>query len=297
MISLKTDVSVIIVSYNTKELLTECLNSISEFTKDVNYEVLVIDNGSKDGTLEILKNEYSHIKLVENSNNIGFGRACNIGIEKALGEYVFLLNSDTKLTNNAVYYFYNYFLMNNGNNCIGALGSILLDNDLNPTHSVGYFPKIINLTKFLQKENIIEKEMFTSGNSNHYEVEYITGANLFIKKDVIISLGKFDSDFFMYYEETDLQKRMQRLNLKRIVINGPKIIHHQGKSFRGNMIQKKKLMKYRSMFLYHRKNSNLISYILLLLFYHFFYFPLLILKKPLKKESYLLLSLLIKNKN
>jgi GT2 family glycosyltransferase len=293
---MKKNVSVIIVSYNTKELLSECLNSICEFTEDVNYEIIVIDNGSTDGTLEIIKRDYSHINLIENLDNIGFGRACNLGIEKASGEYVFLLNSDTKLTNNALYFFYSFFLKHNINNCIGALGSILLDSDLNPIHSFGNFPGIIRFPKFTLPNCSLEKELFFSSDWNEYEVEYITGANLFIKRDVIISLGKFDPDYFMYFEETDLQKRMQKLNLKRIVINGPKIIHLQGKSFKGDLINRKKLIKLKSMFLYHKKNSKVYEYFLLLLFYHLIYFPMIILRKPMKRESYLFFGLLFNNK-
>ncbi len=101
------DVSIIIVSYNTCDILSACLNSIKEQTKEISYEVIVVDNDSKDNTKLMIENNYQWVKIIKSSVNLGFGRANNLGVSYARGKYLFFLNSDTVLINNAVYYFSN----------------------------------------------------------------------------------------------------------------------------------------------------------------------------------------------
>ena len=102
------DVSVIIVNYNTKELTRNCLKSVFEKTKGVNFEVIVSDNGSTDGSIEMIKSEFPEVILIENNANLGFGAANNRALKIARGKYVFYLNSDTLLLNNAVKIFFDY---------------------------------------------------------------------------------------------------------------------------------------------------------------------------------------------
>ena len=291
------DVSVIIVSYNTKKLITECLNSIIKHSKIVKYEILVIDNASSDNSIDSIKQNFSQVRVFENSTNIGFGRACNIGIQNSYGKYVLFLNSDTIILNDVLNYFYIFMESYNLKNDIGALGSILLDNNLCPIHSYDKFPDFFqHIKKFFLPRNEEIKQYHSKG-FNFFEVEYITGANLFIKKDTILELNGFDSDFFMYYEETDLQKRMSKKKLRRIIIEEPKIIHLQGKSFNNkNIINQKRLMQYNSMFLYFKKNTNLIQYLLIRISYLFFKFPLILLSNPFNRETTKLLKIFLFNK-
>ena len=121
------DVSIIIVNYNTKQLLKDCLNSIYEHTENISFEVIVSDNGSKDGSIEMLKAEFPQVILIENNANLGFGKANNKGLAIAKGKYIFYLNSDTILLNNAVKLFFDYFEENGKKENIGALGCNLLD--------------------------------------------------------------------------------------------------------------------------------------------------------------------------
>ena len=102
------DVSIIIVNYNTKQLLADCLKSIYEQTNNIDFEVIVSDNGSVDGSIEMLKRDFSQVILIENNANLGFGAANNRGLEVAKGKYIFYLNSDTVLLNNAVKIFFDY---------------------------------------------------------------------------------------------------------------------------------------------------------------------------------------------
>ena len=99
---MKIDVSVIIVNYNTKDLLRDCINSVIEQTKNISFEIIVSDNGSSDGSIEMLKAEFPKVIILNNKENLGFGKANNRGAEISNGKYLFLLNSDTVLLNNAI---------------------------------------------------------------------------------------------------------------------------------------------------------------------------------------------------
>lgn len=103
------DVSVIIVNYNTLDLTRNCLKSIYEQTKDINFEVIVSDNGSVDGSIEMIRQDFPQVVLIENNANLGFGAANNRGLKIARGKYILYLNSDTLLQNNVVKIFYDYW--------------------------------------------------------------------------------------------------------------------------------------------------------------------------------------------
>ena len=140
-------VSIIIVNYNTKELIKNCINSIYKYTQDIQYEIIVSDNGSTDGSIEMLKSEFPNVILIENNANLGFGTANNRGLKIAKGKYIFYLNSDTVLLNNAVKIFYDYWENSSDKENIGALGCNLLDENFNIIHS---FENFINAKKLLK---------------------------------------------------------------------------------------------------------------------------------------------------
>ena len=119
-------VSIIIVNYNTKDFLKNCLDSIYKHTTDIKYEIIVSDNGSTDGSLEMLSADYPKVRVVVNGKNLGFGAANNRALDVAKGKYIFYLNSDTLLLNNAVKLFYDYFEAHENEN-LGAIGANLLD--------------------------------------------------------------------------------------------------------------------------------------------------------------------------
>lgn len=236
----KYKVSIIIVSFNTLELTKQCLKSVYEQTKDISFEVIVIDNGSLDGSVEMIKQQFPYVILIQNNDNLGFGKANNIGLTKAKGEYIFYLNSDTILLNNAVKIFYDYWKNNSG---ICALGCILQDNNGGIIHSGANFPTykdlckyysrrlFINYAKSLAKFVGIAKKLKTikqkKGRKPDFiragEIDYVTGADLFLKND---ENAYFDEGFFLYYEETDLQLRLKKATGKKcILLDEPKIVH------------------------------------------------------------------------
>jgi GT2 family glycosyltransferase len=275
------DVSIIIVNYNTKDLLVDCINSIYQQTKDVVFEIIVVDNSSTDGSEKIIKEKFPKTVFLQSGGNIGFGKANNLGVEKAIGEYVFLLNSDTILLNNAVLCFFN-FSKSNKNLNVGCLGTVLLDEDRNSIHSSGSFPskrriifEVLNnyLNNFFRSP--FKKERREFGKSNYFEVDYITGADLFLSRKLFRDLKGFDPMFFMYYEETDLQKQISKLGMKRLLIKGAEIIHLEGGSNKAQSFSaKRRIMISVSLFKYLKKNSFILNYYIFRLIFFIIRLPI-----------------------
>jgi len=242
------DVSIIIVNYNTCEITKNCLTSIYEKTKEINFEIIVSDNGSKDGSIEMIRTGFPEVSLIENNANLGFGTANNRALAVAKGKYVFYLNSDTILLNNAVKIFFDHWENAVDKDTIGALGANLLDTQGHIIHSYGGFPDIDSVMKDTIKAlygtskltllNVLFRKQISSYNQNSSkkkilgEVDSIIGADLFLKND---EHAYFDEHYFMYCEETDLQYRLARQGKKRLLIDGPEIIHLNGASSKKEM--------------------------------------------------------------
>ena len=237
------DVSVIIVNYNTCEITKNCLKSVFEQTTCIEFEVIVSDNGSKDGSIEMIRTDFPQVILIENNANLGFGTANNRALAVAKGKYVFYLNSDTLLLNNAVKIFFDYWENAGEKETLGALGANLLDMDGHIIHSHGTFPQIDSVvadtvralygTYKLLALNILLKKRIPLCHSEQRtnkllgEVDDVVGADLFLKND---EYAYFDEQYFMYCEETDLQYRLMQHGKKRLLIDGPEIIHLYGAS-------------------------------------------------------------------
>lgn len=237
------DVSVIIVNYNTCKITKNCLKSVFEQTTGIEFEVIISDNGSKDGSIEMIRTDFPQVVLIENNANLGFGTANNRALAVAKGKYVFYLNSDTLLLNNAVKIFFDYWENAPENETLGALGANLLDANGHIIHSHGAFPKINSIiadtvralygTYKLSLFNAIKKKPIPLCNQKQFsekrlgDVDYVTGADLFVKND---KYAYFDERYFMYCEEMDLQYRLMQHSKKRLLIDRPEIIHLEGAS-------------------------------------------------------------------
>lgn len=262
------DVSIIIVNYNTKQLTEACLNSIKEKTDGITYEIILVDNASTDGSVDFFK-QRNDICFISQQKNLGFGKANNLGIKYASGKYVFLLNSDTYLYNNAIKMFFDYCERNQDKH-IGAVGCLLKDANLQRTHSFANFPKIRKvlfariispLFKICGKTyNTLDKNFLIK--DHPFKVDYVTGADLFIKKSLIEEYGAFDPDFFMYFEETEMQYRLTKAGYNSYILPTPGIVHLEGGSIKKTKKNvKKMLMEQRSQFLYFKKTASQFSYI------------------------------------
>lgn len=258
------DVSVIIVNYNTKNITKQCINSIVEHTRDINYEIILVDNASSDGSQALFRLD-NRVVFIESDTNLGFGKANNLAYKQARGEYVFLLNSDTILLNNAIKIFFNeHSKMPADVACLGALlraeDGITINNSYSTFPSIQFtFKQLKSIyNKFLQIKPVADDEYLNLP----FEVDYVIGADLFIKDSVVRQHGLFDPDFFMYFEESEMQYRYSLSGFKSVIIKGPEIIHLEGASTlqQKKYSAKERLMFFKSMFLYMRKRYNIFYY-------------------------------------
>jgi len=230
------DVSIIIVSFNIKNLLKNCLTSIFNITKEIEYEVIVVDNTSIDGTLEMIESDFPDVILVRNKTNKGFGIANNEGVKISHGRNIFFLNPDTILLNNAVKELSDY-LDRNPN--VGAVGGNLFNSDLKPAHSFKrYFPSIFwevnELFCGFPEKLLYGRSVQFNYTNNPVDVAFLTGADLMIPRRVFDLAGGFDKRFFMYFEESDFEKRIAKLKYKRVCVPTSKIIHLEGGSIKND---------------------------------------------------------------
>jgi GT2 family glycosyltransferase len=268
------DVSVIIINYNTKGLTEDCIKSVQRHTTKVNYEIILVDNGSSDGSETYFLN-YPEIKFIKSEKNIGFGKANNLGYKYSTAKFIFLLNSDTLLLNNAVKLFCD--AMEALPIDIACLGCNLIDKDLQPTNSYGDFPTFKSILKTLK--SIYLSKIFNGINGNKTNtdiykvddlskskfVDYIIGADLFIRRDVIEKMKLFDPEFFMYFEESEMQFRYSKNGYKSLIIDGPKIIHLECSLDQGKTIKYKTSQRYlffEGMFTYLKKRYPFFLYII-----------------------------------
>lgn len=253
------DVSIIFVNYNTTKLLKECLDSVKKQTIGVNYEVIIVDNDSNTENKEGLKELSSEYMVVLSNENLGFGRANNLGATYASGKYLFLLNTDTVLVNNAIKILFDY--IESDPEC-GVVGGNMLDISNNLTYS---YSKFLPSIKTMIRDEILPSrfsyyrkiENFTYNKTNSpIEVGFIIGAAFMISKELFDKVGGFDKDFFMYCEETELCARIKKAGYKMINVPQAKIIHYEGASIPSNGAFNAKqysLKCGRSQFLYFKK--------------------------------------------
>jgi len=254
----KPEISIIFVNYNSTELLLNSIRSISELVHDTNYEIIIVDNASPDNGAERLKKELSDTAtIITSKDNLGFGGANNLAIKMAKGKYLFFLNPDTILINNAIGILYKYF--ENAPSDVGALGASLYDKEGLPNRSAGTFPTPSYLLKVYlgcaHDSKILVK-------SDSVPVDFISGAALMIRKTVLDEVGIFDTQFFMYCEETDLQKRISDAGYSRLIVPQAQITHLDGGSYNknNNRSARRRIEQDRSYCLYIKKHFSYPKY-------------------------------------
>jgi GT2 family glycosyltransferase len=260
------NVSIIIVSYNTKALLKQCLISVFEETHDINFEVIVVDNISHDGSQQMIRDEFPNVLLIESPENLGFGRANNLGAKYAQGKYLFLLNPDTIVLNNAVKILAD-FLDNNPE--AGICGGNVFKENKKPSFSYEMLlPSILwELNKFLPYKliRLLQLLHWRNSNFNHTgqtkEVGYIVGADLMINRNLFNQLNGFDPDFFLYYEETELTFRVRKAGYKIFSVPQAEIIHLDGQTFSGDW-QKRNKISMDGRKIYYLKTHNRVTIVI-----------------------------------
>ena len=269
------NVSVIIVNYNTKELTLNCINSIYEQTKDVLFEVILVDNNSSDGSIEVITKKFPNVICIKNDSNLGFGKANNIGVSRAKGKYIFLLNSDTVLKNNTIKLFFDFHERNSESMITGGY---LRDENENFMISYSSFTKpLVGLLRLayinfpaLQnlRMKLLPNKTQTIPHTEIISVDFVTGADLFMKKTDFDSLYGFDENFFMYYEDEDLCYRAKNHGIICKILPEPNIIHLETRS----PVQSdfKILIREKSFFYFMRKKYSCFAIFWIKLIYFWF---------------------------
>lgn len=235
---MKPTLSIITISYNTKQIMLDCLESIIKYTKGITYEVIVIDNNSKDGSVDSLKQfckKFPVVKLVDAKENLGFGRGNNLGVEKSNGEYLLFLNSDTLLFDNALKESVDILREHPET---GAYSCRLLNADRSFQPSGGHFPTFGNVFAWqlfiddlpFVGELIPSFHPKQSQYERNIKMDWVTGAFMMIKRDLFDKVGGFDKNIFMYTEEMELSYRLAKLGHPTFYTNSPAIIHLGGAS-------------------------------------------------------------------
>lgn len=254
------ELSVIIVNWNTKKLLEDCLSSIFKHTKEIQFEVIVVDNGSEDGSARMVEKKFPKVLLVPNKENLGFTKANNQGIKIAKGEYVLLLNSDTYLIENSP-----KKLVDRAKSMdsFGALGPMLLNEDRTIQQSVGFFPHLPQAFWWMSfiddlpfgtilKPYHVDHDSFYK---NDHEVDWVTGAAILVPKKVIEQIGGLDEDIFMYGEDVDWCWRIKEANFKVFYSPATKIVHI-GRGSTGKITKNAIIGEYKGIVYFYQKHKS-----------------------------------------
>ena len=255
------DLSIIIVTWNTKDLLQKCLDSIYKTIHDITFEVIVIDNASEDDTVVMLRGNFPHITLLKNSQNLGFGAANNQGLQIMRGRYALLLNSDTVLTIHAVEELFAF--METHPESAMACGQ-LLNSDGSKQNSIASFPSLLTLMTNMPLLEYLFPKRYPSKRYNYekpIEVDSGIGACLLVRKKAIDEVGMFDERYFFFFEETDCAYQMKKAGWKIFHIPTAFIYHFQGQSIGRNV--RSRIEFYRSRYLFFRKWHRHAYYLLI----------------------------------
>ena len=223
-------VEVIIVSYNTRELLKNCLTSVLTncAQSKIPYGVTVIDNASNDGSLEMMRKEFPQVKLITNDSNIGFAKANNQGIASSVADYFFLLNSDTILCSDVISGLLHH--LDSHSNVAMAGCKLLLPDGTHQVGDAGYRPSLLSFISFaffLSKLFPVRSKGFylnINSNADYMPVDWVSGAALFVRRSFVQEAGPMTEKFFMYAEDTEWGIRARNSGwevhyLPRITIN------------------------------------------------------------------------------
>jgi O-antigen biosynthesis protein len=251
--------SVVIVNYNVKYFLEQCLHSVRRASENLQTEVFVVDNNSVDGSVKMVLERFPEVILLENKENTGFSKANNQAINLSTGEYVLLLNPDTVVESDT---FSKVLQFMDAHPDAGGLGVKMIDGKGNflpeskrglPTPSVAFF-KIFGLSKFFPKSRVFGKyHMGYLDKDEANPVEILSGAFMLLRKSVLDKIGLLDETFFMYGEDIDLSYRILKAGFQNYYYPETRIIHYKGESTKKGSINYVVLF-YNAMIIFTRKH-------------------------------------------
>ena len=234
------DLSLIIVSFQVRELLSRCLVSLERAAQDVPLEIIVVDNASTDGSVEMLRADFPHVHNIANSENVGFSKANNQGLKIARGRYWMLLNPDTEIPLDAPNPFRLLVELMDTHPRAGACGASLFYPDGTRQHSAFHFPTLAQIYMDLYPVNWRLRESFLNGRYSFaqyergapFQIDHPLGAALLVRPDAARHVGLLDEDYFIYAEEVDWCMRLRRAGWEIWCVPHARIIHHEARSTR-----------------------------------------------------------------
>ena len=271
------DLSVIIPSYNTKDITIKCVSSLAECLgkTTLSWEIIVVDNGSSDGTQKEISNfkfqiHNSNLKIIQNSKNVGFGKANNQGLKEALGEYILFLNSDVFVDKELDFSDLLHYFKNQEKVGVITVRVNLPNGSIDPASHRGFPTLWRSFSYFLGLEKIFARipplnRMFGGYHLVYldmkkiHEIDSPTGAFYLAPRNVLHKVKGFDEDFFMYGEDLDLSFRIKQEGYKVLYIPQYSVVHHKGQSGiqnKDNDIVRKKIRKYfyEAMAIFYKKH-------------------------------------------
>ena len=231
----RIDLSIIIVNWNTRDMLQDCLASLPAATEGLTTEILVVDNASSDDSVAMVTAEFPGVKIIESGGNLGFSRGNNLAIAQATGNGILLLNPDTVCPPASLARLFRFM---NGKSNVGAVGPRLVDHESRPTISGGYFPRtryhwfgFLDPRRIWLRGNLSRRIVFVPDRREaSRQVEYVMGACFLIPRTALETIGDLDERFFMYFEETDWCYRAHQEGLDIWYCAETEITHLEGKS-------------------------------------------------------------------
>lgn len=232
------ELSILIVNYNTRDMLRSCLQSLQTYMERSDVEVIVVDNASHDGSVDMVRTRFPAVRLIASKENTGFVGGNNVGANSARGRLVLLLNSDTELTDEGLQGIIDF--MHSTPNA-GVVGGKLYFPDGRIQESCRCFPtpwsEYWYQTFFLIKKIpfLCMRKKMRNFDFNHVaQVDWVSGAYMLVRKEIIDKIGLFDSNIFMYYEDTDFCKVVRNAGYEVYFYPGASVTHYHGGSARGN---------------------------------------------------------------
>jgi len=223
----RIQLSIIILSWNTAKLLKQCLNSLKFEIRNSKFEIIIVDNGSTDGSVEMIESIVMDqlpitIKLIKNKDNLGFTKANNQGIKQACGKYIMLLNSDTIVSPGSIEKLI-VFLENNIN--IGIVGPRLLNSDGSWQANCGKFPNIFNVFVMLFLEHLEQTDKVRWAPEVSGKIDWLMGAAFIARREIFEKVGGLDEKIFMYMEEVDWFYRAKQAGFEAYFLKDAQIVH------------------------------------------------------------------------
>ena len=259
-----TDLSIVIVNWNTREYLLRCLRSVLALRDRDSREVIVVDNGSQDGSAGEVKRLFPDIDLIENEQNFGFARATNQGISRSSGRYILLLNPDTEVLEGSIESIVAFMKSRPE---AGIAGAQLLNEDGSRQNSIANFP---SLTTELFNKSLLRR-LFPRrypGKEIEYpdaiEVDSVIGACMVTRREALERVGVLDEDYFLFFEETDWCYRMKAAGWRVYHVPQAKVIHFQGKGA-DRRKREAKVEYFLSRYHFFKKNRGRLQWFLLLI--------------------------------